>query len=134
MNGHTLDVVLVEDNSADVFLIDRALQEAGLDFRLRTFKDGEEALNFLGDMRNASTPDVFLIDWNLPRVPGKAVLQAIGNIGDFGKTTRIVLTSSDSPADQSEVEQLGAVFFSKPRSLDEFIQIGQKIRTLLGLP
>src|SRR5689334_6619402 len=128
MRARMLDVVLVEDNSADVFLIGRALEEAGLEFTLRTFKDGEAALTFLGQIEETSAPDVFLIDWNLPRVPGKIVLEAIGGADYLGKTPRIVLTSSQSPADKSEAEKLGAVFFSKPRSFHEFIQIGQKIK------
>ena len=132
MSARTLEVVLIEDNSADVYLVGRALQEAGLDVNLRILKNGEEALRFLEDLRETFVPDLFLIDWNLPRVPGKVVLKAIHESQHTGSAPRIVLTSSQSPADKSEAEQMGAIFLSKPRSLDEFIEIGQKVRTLLG--
>src|SRR5271165_2950650 len=119
--AHTLDIVLIEDNSGDIFLIRRALQEAGLSFSLRTFKDGEEALRFVENAEETSSPpDIFLMDWNLPRVHGKDVLRAIGHSGSLNKTPRVVLTSSDSPVDRSDVEDLGGVFVSKPRSLEEF--------------
>src|SRR5579871_364358 len=132
MIPHTLDIVLIEDNSADVFLIRRALQEAGLSFNLRTFKDGEEALQFVETAREPATaPDIFLMDWNLPRVHGKEVLRAIGHSGFLNKTPRMVLTSSDSPMDRTDVEGLGGVFVSKPRSLEDFMQIGRHVKSIL---
>jgi len=129
MNPRALDVVLIEDNSADVFLIGQALREAGLVFNLRTFKNGEEALTFV---EGGVIPDLFLMDWNLPRVHGKEILAAIGHSEHLLRTPRIVLTSSESPADRQEVEQLGGVFVSKPRTLDEFMQIGRRIKSILG--
>jgi len=130
--AHTLDIVLIEDNSGDIFLIRRALQEAGLSFSLRTFKDGEEALRFVENAEETSSPpDIFLMDWNLPRVHGKDVLRAIGHSGSLNKTPRVVLTSSDSPVDRSDVEDLGGVFVSKPRSLEEFMQIGRRVKSIL---
>lgn len=130
MNPRALDVVLIEDNSADVFLIGQALREAGLVFNLRTFKDGEEALTFV---EGSITPDLFLMDWNLPRIHGKEILAAIGQCDRLLKTPRIVLTSSESPIDRREVEELGGVFVSKPRTLDEFMQIGQRIKSILDV-
>lgn len=133
--AHTLDIVLIEDNSADVFLIRRALQEAGLTFSLRTFKDGEEALRFVESAEEtAAAPDIFLMDWNLPRVHGKELLRAIRKSGSLNKTPRVVLTSSDSPVDRNDVEGLGGVFVSKPRSLEEFMQIGRRVKSILETP
>ncbi len=126
-----LNVVLVEDNSADVFLIDRALHEAGLQYRLRTFDNGEEAMKFLEQPEEAEVPDVFLMDWNLPRVHGKEILRAISGSGLFRNSPRVVFTSSDSPVDRSEVERLGGIFVNKPRTLDEFMGIGRKIQAIL---
>jgi chemotaxis family two-component system response regulator Rcp1 len=131
MITRTLDVVLIEDNSADVFLIGRSLREAGLNFTLRTLQDGEQAMTFIAANRD-SAPDLILMDWNLPRVHGKDLLRAMGRSW-LGTTPRIVLTSSESPLDRADVEKLGGIFVSKPRTLDEFIQIGGKIRTILGL-
>jgi chemotaxis family two-component system response regulator Rcp1 len=116
-----------------VFLIRRALLEAGLDFSLRCFKDGEEALKFVEKVQESAAPDIFLMDWNLPRVHGKDVLRAIGLCGWLNKTPRMVLTSSDSPVDRTDVEGLGGVFVSKPRSLEEFMQIGRRVRVILGV-
>ena len=133
MNAHTLEVVLVEDNSADVFLIRRALDEAGLNFNLRTFRDGEEALRFVEKLEETAAPDLFLMDWNLPRIHGRQILEALGNCAGLNKTPRVVLTSSESPVDRMAVEKLGGVFVSKPRTLDEFMQIGLKIKVILGV-
>ncbi len=132
MVPHTLDIVLIEDNSADVFLIRRALQEAGLEFSLRTLKDGEEALKFVERAEESAAPDIFLMDWNLPRVHGKDVLRAMGLCAWLKETPRMVLTSSDSPVDRTDAEGLGGVFVSKPRSLEEFMQIGLRVKSILG--
>jgi CheY-like chemotaxis protein len=112
MNPRTLQVVLIEDNSSDVFLIGKALREAGLKFSLRTFTNGEEALEFVETLEESSVPDIILMDWNLP--------------------PRVVLTSSQSPEARKEVEQMGGIFLGKPRTLDEFLKIGPKIKALLG--
>jgi chemotaxis family two-component system response regulator Rcp1 len=133
MKPHALNVVLIEDNSADVFLITRALQQAGLHFHLRTFKNGEDAITFVRRLDQDAAPDLFLVDWNLPRVHGKEILQAMGRSAYLTHTPRIVLTSSESLDDKTEVERLGGVFFSKPRSLDEFMQIGSRIKSMLGV-
>ena len=133
MNPHTLEVILIEDNSADVYLIRRSLHEAGLIFNLRILRDGEEALRFIEKLDHGAAPDLFLLDWNLPRVHGQQILEAMGHSSVLGNTPRIVLTSSESPTDRVAVERLGAVFVSKPRTLDEFMQIGFKIRIILGV-
>ena len=130
----SLDVVLIEDNSADVFLIRRALEQAGLRFSLRVFGNGEEALRFVSGLeKGGEAPDIFLMDWNLPRVHGKEILQAISDGGVLNGTPRVVLTSSESPWDRKQVEELGGVFVSKPRSLSEFMQVGSRIKTILKL-
>ena len=126
-----LKVVLVEDNSADVFLINRALHEAGLQFTLQTFDNGEEAMKFLERRDESAVPDVFVMDWNLPRVHGKEILRAISCSDPFRDAPRVVLTSSDSPVDRGEVERLGGIFFNKPRTLEEFMAIGRKIQAIL---
>lgn len=133
MKPHALNVVLIEDNSADVFLINRALKQAGLDFHLRTFKNGEDAITFVKRLDQAGAPDLFVVDWNLPRVHGKEILQEMELSAYLSHTPRIVLTSSESQDDRTEVERLGGVFFSKPRSLDEFMQIGRRIKSILGV-
>jgi CheY-like chemotaxis protein len=107
MNPRTLQVVLIEDNSSDVFLIGKALREAGLKFSLRTFTNGEEALEFVETLEESGVPDIILMDWNLPRVHGKDILQAMDHVRCLGKTPRVVLTSSQSPGDRKEVEQMG---------------------------
>jgi len=133
MHPPMLEVVLIEDNSADVYLIGRALREAGLKFNLRTFKDGEEALRFVENSDQTAAPDLFLMDWNLPRVHGRQILEAIEHSILLGRTPRIVLTSSESPVDRQAVEDLGGVFVSKPRTLEEFMQVGYRVKAILGV-
>ncbi len=131
-------ILLVEDNPADVYLIEEALRTHSIDFKLRWIADGEQALttfqsdsNFDGD----NLPDLILLDLNLPRVDGKEILSRIRQVGDLDHTRVAVLTSSDSPSDRRDAETLGAdCYIKKPPTLDEFLAIGAVIKDLVASP
>lgn len=126
-------IVLVEDNPADVFLIEEALRAHGFQFDLRWIADGEQAVGALPSIAEGECPDLFLLDLNLPRVDGKEVLTRIRQTPAFASAKVAILTSSDSPADRRETELLGAdCYIQKPPTLDEFMQIGGIIQELLG--
>src|ERR1051326_8105477 len=76
-------VVLVEDNEDDVFLLRRALQKARLEVSLHLLQDGQEALDYFERLAvqpaTASLPDLVLLDLKLPFVHGFEVLTFIRN-------------------------------------------------------
>ncbi|MDX2151233.1 MAG: response regulator [Bryobacteraceae bacterium] len=128
-------ILLVEDNPGDVFLIQEAIGgEDGAELRVVT--DGEQALEYLaaaetGGSRRA--PDLILLDINLPKRSGDEILARIR----AGALTRdvpvIVVTSSESPRERAHMMELGAdYYFSKPINLDEYMKIGAITRRLLA--
>ena len=70
------EIVLIEDNAADVFLIELALKENGIVHRLTRFTSGEEAVQILcnPDDTDPLVPDAILLDLNTPRSDGFQVL------------------------------------------------------------
>jgi two-component system, chemotaxis family, response regulator Rcp1 len=125
-------IVVIEDNPADVFLVRQALREAGIDFELQSFEDGEQALEALSRPAGKA-PGLIFLDLNLPRLDGAEVLIRIRNMPALAEVPVAVLTSSESPADMHRAAELGAArFIKKPMALNDFLrEVGRGARELL---
>ena len=78
--GNHKEVLLVEDNQADVYLVREALREIGSNANISVTQDGVKAISFLrqeGKFIEAPRPDLILLDLNLPKKNGHKVLQEI---------------------------------------------------------
>lgn len=123
-------ILLAEDNPADVYLIEEALREHSVPFTLTLAEDGEDALAMIDAGR--VHPDLILLDLNMPKRSGAEVLGQLNSEVKGRGVPIIILTSSDSPRDREEALRLGAtLYIRKPTGLDEFLQIGGTIRSLL---
>jgi CheY-like chemotaxis protein len=127
----SLQILLVEDNRGDIFLIQRALAENHIEHELHVVRDGEEALGFVLRMSTpigAPCPDVVLLDLNLPKADGVQVLSALRKHPECAATPVIVVTSSDAPKDRDRVAALGVNrYFKKPFDLDEYMELGKAV-------
>jgi CheY-like chemotaxis protein len=114
-------IFLAEDNPADVYLIEQALREHGVNYQLEVAEDGKEALKFLrSDTRvsECSQPGLILLDLNLPQHDGTEILRCIRQSPPLASVPVVVFTSSDSPKDRLLAIQSGATrYFRKPSSL-----------------
>ena len=124
-------LVVVEDNAADTFLIERSLRNAGLHYNLRTFEDGASALAFVNACTAETEPDLMVVDLNLPRVSGKQIVRALRRSRFLRNVLTFVISSSPSPHDRLEIEHLGARFVTKPDNLSDFMQIGRDLKAAL---
>ncbi|MDH5666909.1 MAG: response regulator [Nitrospira sp.] len=98
----TIDILLVEDNAADVRLAREALVEVKVPHHLHTVNDGEAALGFLrkaAPYADVPRPDLILLDLNIPKTHGLEVLKQIKNDPELFKIPVIVLTSSKAQED-----------------------------------
>lgn len=127
------EVLLVEDNPADVRLTQEAMKEGRLLNHLHVVADGEQALQFLRQEEPYTTaprPDLILLDLNLPRKSGRDVLAEIKTIPSLLSIPVVVLTTSKADEDVSQTYQLGAnCFITKPVDLDKFIAVVQQIES-----
>lgn len=133
-----VNVVLVEDNPCDVFLVKLALEENGLGVDLTSYRNGDDAIVELctsGSAPDLPVPDVILLDLNTPRGDGFEVLARIRSDSRLSSVPVAIVTSSASPADRRRAELLGATaYIRKPSALADFIEaIGNGVKEILAL-
>jgi CheY-like chemotaxis protein len=127
----TVQILLAEDNPADVYLIEEALREHQVTYQITVAEDGEAAMSMVTS--GQVQPDIVLLDLNMPKRSGGEVLDRIRREVKRDIPV-IILTSSDSPSDREEALRLGATcYIRKPTGLDEFLEIGATIRRLAGV-
>ena len=129
------EILLAEDNPADVYLIREALKEHQVACVLRVAPDGKEVLQILGTLQGAQTGTslrLMILDLNLPRHDGIEILQRLRDLPDLSHIPVVVLTSSDSPRDRDVANRLGAArYLRKPSSLEQFLGLGAIFKELL---
>lgn len=120
-----INILLVEDNPADVYLIRTILQASQTSYRLHNVLNGEEVMKFLLQQEkntNTSRPDLILLDLNLPLKNGFEVLKEIKSIPEFKMIPVIILTSSTAEQDILKSYNLFAsCYISKPLDWNDFI-------------
>lgn len=126
-----LDILLVEDDDGDVLLIRESLDQAGFKANIHVADDGEAALDFLfrrAPFDDAPTPQMVLLDLNLPKINGLEVLREMRATPELAAIPVVVLTTSKADRDIARSYELGAnCFLSKPRNFDEFAAIGDVV-------
>ena len=127
-------IVLIEDNPADVLLVKMTLKENGIEHTLTQFESGAEAVRVLCTETEGSVlvPDAILLDLNTPRTDGFEALS------QFTESTRLtgvpiaILSSSRDRRDKQRAAILGARYIEKPSQLDEFMaSVGLAVREML---
>jgi chemotaxis family two-component system response regulator Rcp1 len=128
-------VLLVEDNEADVFLLRKALGEAGLHFDFTVIDNAADAVRFIGSFGLGSksvVPDLAVIDLNLLASSGIDVLSSLRANMVLAGLPVCVLTSSNAPRDRAQVSQLGvSCFLVKPPDLEGMLQVGTALKRML---
>ncbi len=109
------EVLLVEDNAGDAILVGQALTEGNLSVHLNIARDGEQALQILGEP--GYKPDLIILDLNIPKISGFTVLATY----PLKKTPVVVFTASHNKADADRAKSLGAdEYVHKPLDLDAY--------------
>ncbi len=129
-----VEILLVEDNPADVELTLRALRKANLTNRIHVVRDGVEAMQFLfaegphAGRRIEDAPKVILLDLKLPKVDGLEVLQRIKTDPRTKTIPVVVLTSSKEQKDVVESYRLGTnSYIVKPVNFERFVEAVQQL-------
>ncbi len=129
--AEAVEILLVEDNLGDVRLTIEALKDAKLANRLHVAEDGVKAVEFLqktGPYADAPTPDLILLDLNLPRKDGREVLEEIKTDPELRRIPVVVLTTSTVDEDILRAYELHAnCYVTKPVDFNQFMRI---VRTL----
>ncbi|WP_150125203.1 response regulator [Aquaspirillum sp. LM1] len=122
-----LTVLLVEDEPADAHLVRLAFEEGHVLADLHHVLDGVEAFAFLrreGDYAHAPTPELILLDLNMPRMDGRQFLRKIKDDPTLHTLPVVVLTTSDAERDMLDsYDHFAAGYIVKPVDVDDFIKV-----------
>jgi chemotaxis family two-component system response regulator Rcp1 len=117
-------LLIVDDNPADIALAHEALAASKYAGQISTVIDGEEALAFLNQREkyaSAKRPDLVMLDLNLPKKSGRAVLIALKADPDLRRIPVVVFSTSTLSSDITGCYDLGAnCYVSKPGNLNEY--------------
>ena len=137
-----IEILLVEDNPGDARLTREALSMSKIHNNLHHARDGEEAMRFLRRQdvfAEAPTPDLILLDLNLPKRDGREVLDDIKRDPLLMHVPVVILTTSQAEEDILRAYRLHAnCFITKPVDLEQFIKVVRSIEqfwfTIVKLP
>jgi len=134
-DGVKTQILVIEDNPADVEILRYALDNAKVDCELIVIADGGEALAFFqqrGKFLDNGPPDLAILDLNLPRYDGIELLEAMRANRAFDAVPITVLSSSSSPRDRAKIEAFGITrYITKPPDLEEYMRIGTIVKQIL---
>lgn len=135
MTTTTGAILLIEDNEDDVFLMQRALENAAILNKLLVVEDGQQAIDYMAGSGNFSDrshyplPTLIFLDLKLPIVRGLDVLAWIREKPDFDNTVIVVLTSSNEPKDLNEAYRLGAnSYVVKPPTSSQLLDMAKAFK------
>jgi CheY-like chemotaxis protein len=142
LNGRPAEVLLVEDNDNDAELTRLGFENAKFLTRLHHVWNGEECMAFLrkeGKYTAAPTPDLILLDLNMPRMNGHEVLREVASDERLKHLPIVVLTTSDADADVLKAYELSCKsYIVKPVGFENFAKVIQSLTdywfTLVILP
>ena len=129
-----LEVLLIEDSPEAAQLTLEALRDALVPNHISVVADGEQALGFLQrdpPYSDTPRPDLILLDLNLPKVDGRAVLARIKADESLMGIPVVLLTCSENPADvEGAYPHQVAGYITKPSDLDEFFTAVRSLKQL----
>jgi CheY-like chemotaxis protein len=120
-----IDILLVEDDPGDELITREAFEHNKIENNLYVVRDGEEGLDFLyrrGAFENVPTPDLILLDLNLPKYDGRQLLEKVKGDTDLCHIPVVVLTTSSAEEDILRSYKLHAnAYVTKPVDLEQFM-------------
>ncbi len=130
-----LHILLIEDSRADAKIIERALREGAVPHRLTVVTDGRQALDYLHSLLEDradpdGSPDLILLDLNLPGIDGHQVLAQIKTDNRLRVLPVVVLTTSCREEDVVQTYQAGAnTYIAKPAEFARYRELVTTLRT-----
>lgn len=129
MSSNLLPVLLAEDSKHDIMAVKRAWKQHGIPNELFIVRDGEECMDYLhkrgayAEPAEAPHPCVLLLDINMPKMNGLAVLREIRKDQNLKRLPVVVLTTSKRDEDLVESYDLNVnAYVAKPLHFEEFSQ------------
>lgn len=129
-------IVLIEDNPADILLVELALKENGIPYEMTKFASGREAVRVLcapeGSAEDPFIPDVILLDLNTPKSDGFQVLIQLKQSPLLAQVPIAIISSSAANSDRHRSALQGVRYIQKPSNVETFFAtVGQAVKEML---
>ena len=125
VRSRPIEVLLVEDDPGDVLMTQEAFADYKIANQLTVVSNGEDAVAYMrkqGRFAGVRTPDLVLLDLNLPRRNGREVLGDIKGDPELRRVPVVVLTTSESEEDVLAAYDLHAnAYVRKPVDFEQFV-------------
>jgi CheY-like chemotaxis protein len=123
-----VNILLVEDDHLDIIDMKRTLDKMHILNNMVVAKNGEDALRILNDKeRSESSPDIALIDINMPKMNGLEFLSTVRKMNEWKDLKCFIITTSDEKVDRTAAKELGVSGYivkplklNNPSSMDAF--------------
>ncbi len=131
-----IKVFMVDDNPDDIELTLEAFRETKSEygFNFDVAQDGVEAMDYLrkkGDFASRGTPDMILLDLNMPRMNGFEVLAELKKDPELKTIPVVILSISQNPDDIKRVNELNAnSYIVKPMNIEDYIKVVRKLEII----
>jgi CheY-like chemotaxis protein len=130
-NGRAAEILLAEDNDNDVELTRQGFKRAKLLVNLHHVGDGEECMAFLrkqGKYADAPTPDLILLDLNMPKMSGEQVLAEMLKDDNLKSLAVVILTTSEQAEEVLKMYKMRcSSYIVKPVDFDQFLKVVRAI-------
>lgn len=124
-------ILLIDDNEGDILLTNEAFKEANFESQLIALKDGQQAIKYLkkeAEFQNGLTPDIILLDLNIPKINGLDILDFIKSDRYLKVIPVIILTTSNSQNDiLKSYERHANCYLTKPVNFSNFSMLIQLV-------
>ncbi len=113
-------ILLIEDDDLDIISVQRSLKKLRSEYVLYTAYNGKDALTMLAESNPTLTPDVILLDLNMPKMNGIEFLKVLRNYDRLKQTRVFIMTTSTENTDRSATDKLGiSGYIIKPLNYTE---------------
>jgi CheY-like chemotaxis protein len=130
--GRPMEILLVEDSLTHAKLAIGMLEKVKFKHRVTLVRDGEEAIQFIfreGRFAQAPRPDLILLDLELPKKDGRAVLAEVKADFDLKEIPIVVLTASEDDEDRARSEFLNVQYYmTKPVNVEKFVDVVRQLK------
>lgn len=124
-------ILIAEDDADDRLMINEAFMENNMPAGIVFFENGAELIDYLyssDEGHERRLPDLILLDLNMPKMDGKAVLSKLKQHNLYKDIPVVILTTSRSKEEETNILEMGASgFFTKPSSFTELVNIAASI-------